>query len=79
LGEVAKATSSWRSVAKEVGAKAKEIARMASAFEHAELRRGNRRRQSTALQLGFEGRCRANGVWGQIHLPKRALMSTFEP
>lgn len=39
LGEVAKATSSWRSVAKEVGAKAKEIPRMASAFEHADLQK----------------------------------------
>jgi serine/threonine-protein kinase HipA len=37
LGEVAKATSSWRSVAKEVGAKAKEVHRMASAFEHGDL------------------------------------------
>jgi serine/threonine-protein kinase HipA len=37
LGEVAKATSSWRSVAKEVGAKAKEVHRMASAFEHGNL------------------------------------------
>lgn len=37
LGEVAKATSAWRSVAKEVGAKAKEVHRMASAFEHGNL------------------------------------------
>jgi serine/threonine-protein kinase HipA len=37
LGEVAKATSAWRSVAKEVGAKAKEVHRMASAFEHGDL------------------------------------------
>jgi len=37
LGQVAKATSAWRSVAKEVGAKAKEVHRMASAFEHGNL------------------------------------------
>lgn len=34
LREVAVATSSWRTVALEVGASAKEIHRMASAFEH---------------------------------------------
>jgi len=38
LGEVAAATSQWRSVAREVGATAAEIDRMASAFEHDELR-----------------------------------------
>ena len=37
LKEVAAATSSWRSVAKEVGASAKEIHRMDSAFEHEAL------------------------------------------
>jgi serine/threonine-protein kinase HipA len=37
LKEVALATSSWRSVAKEVGANGKEIHRMASAFEHEAL------------------------------------------
>ena len=37
LKEVAVATSSWRSVAKEVGASAKEIQRMDSAFEHESL------------------------------------------
>jgi serine/threonine-protein kinase HipA len=37
LKEVAVATSSWRSVAKEVGASAKEIHRMDSAFEHEAL------------------------------------------
>jgi serine/threonine-protein kinase HipA len=37
LKEVAVATSSWRSVAKEVGANGKEIHRMASAFEHEAL------------------------------------------
>jgi serine/threonine-protein kinase HipA len=39
LKEVAVATSSWRSVAKEVGAKTKEIHRMASAFEHQDLQK----------------------------------------
>jgi len=38
LGEVAAATSTWRSVAGEVGASHAEIDRMASAFEHDELR-----------------------------------------
>lgn len=38
LGEVAAATSQWRSVAREVGAAAAEMDRMASAFEHDELR-----------------------------------------
>jgi serine/threonine-protein kinase HipA len=37
LKEVALATSSWRSVAKQVGANGKEIHRMASAFEHEAL------------------------------------------
>ena len=39
IGEVAFATSKWRDVAKEVGARASEINRMASAFEHDELKR----------------------------------------
>jgi serine/threonine-protein kinase HipA len=38
LKEVATATSSWRTVAREVGASAAEIHRMASAFEHDNLR-----------------------------------------
>jgi serine/threonine-protein kinase HipA len=38
LKEVALATSSWRVVAREAGASAKEIHRMASAFEHDALR-----------------------------------------
>lgn len=37
IGEVAAATSDWRSVAREVGAASAEIERMASAFEHEEL------------------------------------------
>jgi serine/threonine-protein kinase HipA len=39
IKEVAVATATWRAVAKEVGAKASEIARMASAFEHDDLKR----------------------------------------
>lgn len=39
LKEVATATASWREVAREVGARSREIQRMASAFEHEELRR----------------------------------------
>lgn len=39
IGEVASATSKWRDVAREVGARASEINRMASAFEHDDLRR----------------------------------------
>ena len=38
LKEVATATSSWRTVAREVGATAAEIHRMATAFEHGSLR-----------------------------------------
>jgi hypothetical protein len=36
-GEVARTTALWRDVAREVGARAAEISRMASAFEHTEL------------------------------------------
>jgi serine/threonine-protein kinase HipA len=39
IKEVATATSGWREVARETGATAAEISRMASAFEHDELRR----------------------------------------
>ena len=39
LKEVAIATATWRDVAKEVGARTAEITRMASAFEHDELKR----------------------------------------
>lgn len=39
LKEVATATAAWRTVAKEVGARSAEIQRMASAFEHEDLRR----------------------------------------
>lgn len=39
IKEVAVATATWRTVAKEVGARAPEIQRMAGAFEHEELRR----------------------------------------
>jgi serine/threonine-protein kinase HipA len=39
LREVGAATQRWRTVAEEVGCKRDEIAQMASAFEHAELRR----------------------------------------
>lgn len=39
IKEVAVATAAWRNVAKEVGARAPEINRMASAFEHDVLRR----------------------------------------
>jgi serine/threonine-protein kinase HipA len=38
IKEVATATSEWRSVAKKVGVKAAEIDRMASAFEHDDLK-----------------------------------------
>lgn len=38
LAEVAGVTSTWRAVAKEVGARAAEIHRMASAFDHDALR-----------------------------------------
>lgn len=40
IKEVAQVTSGWRQTAKEVGARPAEINRMASAFEHEELRRG---------------------------------------
>ena len=39
LKEVALVTSRWREIAKEVGARSAEIQRMASAFEHEELKR----------------------------------------
>ena len=39
LGQVAGATSRWREVAREVGAPAAEIDRMARAFEHDDLHR----------------------------------------
>jgi serine/threonine-protein kinase HipA len=39
IKEVALVTSRWREIAKEVGARSVEIQRMASAFEHDELRR----------------------------------------
>ena len=39
LGQVARATSRWREVAREVGAPSAEIERMASAFEHDDLDR----------------------------------------
>jgi serine/threonine-protein kinase HipA len=39
IKEVATATSTWREVAKDTGARQSEIARMASAFEHNDLRR----------------------------------------
>jgi serine/threonine-protein kinase HipA len=42
IQEVAAATATWRSVAKEVGARPSEIDRMASAFEHDDLRRASR-------------------------------------
>jgi serine/threonine-protein kinase HipA len=38
LGRVAGATSRWREVAREVGAASSELDRMASAFEHDDLR-----------------------------------------
>ena len=37
IREVARVTEGWRTVARQVGASAQEIERMASAFEHAEL------------------------------------------
>ena len=40
IKEVARATALWRDVAREVGARAAEISRMVSAFEHAELQQG---------------------------------------
>ena len=39
IGEVATVTKAWRDTAREVGARAAEIDRMASAFEHEDLRR----------------------------------------
>jgi serine/threonine-protein kinase HipA len=39
IKEVALVTSRWRNIAKEVGARSAEIQRMASAFEHDELKR----------------------------------------
>lgn len=39
IKEVAIATSTWRAVAKDTGARAAEVQRMAGAFEHVELRR----------------------------------------
>jgi serine/threonine-protein kinase HipA len=39
IKEVATATATWRDVAREVGARPSEINRMASAFEHEDLRR----------------------------------------
>ena len=39
IKEVALVTSRWRDIAKEVGARSTEIQRMASAFEHDELKR----------------------------------------
>ena len=39
IKEVAEVTKGWRAVASEVGAKASEMTRMASAFEHDDLRR----------------------------------------
>lgn len=40
IKEVATVTATWREVARGAGAKAAEITRMASAFEHEDLRRG---------------------------------------
>jgi serine/threonine-protein kinase HipA len=37
IREVARTTALWRDVAREAGARAAEISRMASAFEHTEL------------------------------------------
>jgi serine/threonine-protein kinase HipA len=39
IKEVATVTATWRKIAREVGAKSAEISRMASAFEHDDLRR----------------------------------------
>jgi serine/threonine-protein kinase HipA len=39
LKEVATATAAWSDVARQVGARAAEITRMASAFEHDDLKR----------------------------------------
>jgi len=42
IKEVAQATASWRRTAKQAGARAAEISRMASAFEHDDLKRALR-------------------------------------
>ncbi len=39
IREVAQVTENWRAIAVEVGVKASEISRMASAFEHEDLNR----------------------------------------
>jgi serine/threonine-protein kinase HipA len=39
IKDVASVTATWRETAKEAGARSAEIARMASAFEHDDLRR----------------------------------------
>jgi serine/threonine-protein kinase HipA len=39
INDVAKVTATWRQTSKQVGARAGEIARMASAFEHDDLKR----------------------------------------
>ena len=39
IKEVAVVTATWRQTAKDVGAKSAEITRMASAFEHDDLKR----------------------------------------
>lgn len=41
IKEVATATAHWREVARETGAKRAKIERMASAFEHDDLRRAS--------------------------------------
>lgn len=40
IKEVAVVTATWREAAKEVGVRPAEIARMPSAFEHDDLKRG---------------------------------------
>jgi serine/threonine-protein kinase HipA len=42
IAEVAAATRTWRDVARQTGARAAEIDRMASAFEHDDLERALR-------------------------------------
>jgi len=42
IRDVATVTANWRNVAKAAGARGSEINRMASAFEHIELRRARR-------------------------------------
>ena len=37
IGEVARVTAGWRAIARQVGASAREVERMASAFEHRDL------------------------------------------